>query len=496
MTKIEIKNLVFGYDSQNTLLFDHANLNIDNSWKLGLIGRNGRGKTTLLRLLQDQLEYRGEIIKQINFVYFPQKVTEHNLTVIEMLNKQTQFEEWQVRKELALLDIREDILNLSFDDLSGGEQTKILLALLFADKNNFPLIDEPTNHLDITAREIVANYLRTKKQGFILISHDRAFIDAVVDHVLAIERKKILLYQGNYQSYEMQKKLADDLQQQQNEKAQKEVTRLKQTYREKEKWAKSRESVGKGKNKRKLKISSRPDDTVAKNQMRRAKAIETRMDKKVKEKEQVIKNIDFVEQLNINFKSDHHNSLIKVNKLSLMIGNYKLFKPISFEVKKNEQVAIAGKNGVGKTSLIKTLFGKSKVNYTGTSEIANNISVSIIRQSFDERGTLTDFADRNKIDYQELLNILRKLGTERETFVNRIEDMSLGQKKRIEVARALLIPATLYVWDEPLNYLDVYNRQQLEQLISVYRPTLLLIEHDEHFLSSIGATRIELRAEE
>ena len=241
MTKIEIKNLVFGYDSQNILLFDHANLNIDNSWKLGLIGRNGRGKTTLLRLLQDQLEYRGEIIKQINFVYFPQKVTEHNLTVIEMLNKQTQFEEWQVRKELALLDIREDILNLSFDDLSGGEQTKILLALLFADKNNFPLIDEPTNHLDITAREIVANYLRTKKQGFILISHDRAFIDAVVDHVLAIERKKILLYQGNYQSYEMQKKLADDLQQQQNEKAQKEVTRLKQTYREKEKWAKSRE---------------------------------------------------------------------------------------------------------------------------------------------------------------------------------------------------------------------------------------------------------------
>ncbi|EJE97556.1 ribosomal protection-like ABC-F family protein [Liquorilactobacillus mali] len=493
MTKIEIKNLTFGYDLQNTLLFDHVDLTIANSWKLGLIGRNGRGKTTLLKLLQGQYEYRGKVIKQVNFVYFPQSIKNRDLTVIEILNNQMQFEEWQIRKELELLDINEGILNLPFGKLSGGEQTKVLLALLFVDKNNFPLIDEPTNHLDIKSRKVVANYLKTKKQGFILVSHDRTFVNQVVDHILAIERKKVALYHGDYQLYEIQKKLADNLQQEQNEKTRKEITRLKQTYREKENWAKSRETAGKGKNKKKAKMTSRPDDTVARNQMRRAKAIETRMDKKIEEKETLIKNIDYVDQLNINFVKTRHNPLVKVRNLSLSFENHRLFEPISFEIKEGRQVAIIGENGTGKTSLIKSIFGGFEGNQTGKIEVANNISVSFVRQVFDEQGTLADFANRNGINYQDLLNILRKLGTDREVFLNRIEDMSLGQKKRVEFARSLLVSAELYVWDEPLNYLDIYNRKQIEQLITKYRPTMLIIEHDSQFLSNIGAEVMELR---
>ena len=241
MSKIELKQLSFAYDNQEVLLFDQANITMDTNWKLGLIGRNGRGKTTLLRLLQKQLDYQGEILHQVDFVYFPQTVAEEQQLTYYVLQEVTSFEQWELERELTLLNVDPEVLWRPFSSLSGGEKTKVLLGLLFIEENAFPLIDEPTNHLDLAGRQQVAEYLKKKKHGFILVSHDRAFVDEVVDHILAIEKSQLTLYQGNFSIYEEQKKLRDAFELAENEKIKKEVNRLKETARKKAEWSMNRE---------------------------------------------------------------------------------------------------------------------------------------------------------------------------------------------------------------------------------------------------------------
>ncbi len=241
MSKIELKQLSFAYDNQEALLFDQANITMDTNWKLGLIGRNGRGKTTLLRLLQKQLDYQGEILHQVDFVYFPQTVAEEQQLTYYVLQEVTSFEQWELERELTLLNVDPEVLWRPFSSLSGGEKTKVLLGLLFIEENAFPLIDEPTNHLDLAGRQQVAEYLKKKKHGFILVSHDRAFVDEVVDHILAIEKSQLTLYQGDFSIYEEQKKLRDAFELAENEKIKKEVNRLKETARKKAEWSMNRE---------------------------------------------------------------------------------------------------------------------------------------------------------------------------------------------------------------------------------------------------------------
>ncbi|MEE1499968.1 MAG: ATP-binding cassette domain-containing protein, partial [Enterococcus hirae] len=280
-------------------LFDQATLNFDTTWKLGLIGRNGRGKTTLLNILQDKLPYQGQIIHQQEFNYFPQKIGEEAQFTYDALNEIADVELWEIERELQLMETDPEILWRPFHTLSGGEKTKVLLALLFVDDQHFPLIDEPTNHLDLVGRKQVANYLQKKNQGFIVISHDRGFIDEVVDHVLAIEKSQLELYQGNFSVYEEQKQLKNEFEIAQNEKIKKEVTRLKKTAAEKAEWSRSREgdktkkSVGfiDTENRR---VNRGAIGADAARTMKRSKAIVNRMETQIGEKEKLLKDIEYV----------------------------------------------------------------------------------------------------------------------------------------------------------------------------------------------------------
>ena len=175
MSLISVNNLTFGYDGSFNNIFENVSFNIDTDWKLGLIGRNGKGKTTFLKLLQGKYEYRGTISKSVDVDYFPFEVTNKNRMSIEIVNEiAPNVEDWEIIKELNLLNSDIEILYRNFNLLSGGEQIKILLISLFLKGNNFLLIDEPTNHLDIETRNNLVDYLE-KKKGFILVSHDRIF---------------------------------------------------------------------------------------------------------------------------------------------------------------------------------------------------------------------------------------------------------------------------------------------------------------------------------
>ena len=201
MALIDISRLSFTYEGSYDPVFQDLSLQLDTNWRLGLIGRNGRGKTTLLRLLMGQEIYRGTISSPVAFDYFPFSVPDGARTgeeVAEALHPG--LERWRLLRELHLLDLDEGVLYRPFGTLSNGEQTRFLLALLFLGDHRFLLIDEPTNHLDLAGRDLAANYLAGKR-GFILVSHDRAFLDRCVDHVLVFNRTGMEVHKGNFSSW-------------------------------------------------------------------------------------------------------------------------------------------------------------------------------------------------------------------------------------------------------------------------------------------------------
>ncbi|GBG95554.1 ATPase component of ABC transporter with duplicated ATPase domains [Ligilactobacillus salitolerans] len=495
MSQIEINNMSFKYDGQIKQLFNHVNLDLDSNWRLGLVGRNGRGKTTLLKLLQNKLEYQGTITHSVRFTYFPLNVLDYDELAFHSLNI-NDADEWKLERELNLLHTDPEILWRPFKSLSGGEQTKLLLAILFIDKNNFPLLDEPTNHLDNRSRKQIANYLKSKKQGFILVSHDRHLINQCCNHILAIEKANLKLYQGNFSTYQHEKDLRDNLETGQNKKLQNSIKHLKKTVNEKKKWAdKVEKKAAKDSLVKTSSISS--SDALKKRSskiMKRAKTMDTRMKKDIVDKEKLLKNIEHIDPLSLRFSSDYHKALIRVENMQLSYNKQKLFETIDFTLERGQCIVISGNNGSGKTSILKALTNNFDGHVTGKIDIPSAIQISYIQQAFQKNhGTLKNFAEQYCLNYELFLNNLHKLGVERSFFNQKIETMSMGQQKRVEVAKSLSQPAQLYIWDEPLNYLDTYNQEQLLNLITTIKPTLLLIEHDQDFIEKAADKIIKLQ---
>ena len=203
MSMIQAKNLTFSYPGSPDPVFQNIDLQVDTRWKLGLIGRNGRGKTTLLRLLTGEFSPQsGQLLSSVPFDYFPAPVPDPERLTAEVLEDLCPgAESWRFSRELSYLDVAEEALWRPFSSLSGGERTKVLLAALFLREGRFPLIDEPTNHLDACGREAAAAYLR-RQRGFILVSHDRRFLDGCVDHILSFNRAPNLVPGGNYSRWQ------------------------------------------------------------------------------------------------------------------------------------------------------------------------------------------------------------------------------------------------------------------------------------------------------
>ena len=490
MALIDIKNLTFEYSGGLEPIFKDLSLQLDTNWKLGFIGRNGYGKTTFLKLLVDRYSYEGLITKTIPMAYFPYSIENYEMMTLELLETlQPNLELWKLQKEMNLLGIEEDTLYRTFSTLSGGEQTKILLGLLFAEEERFLLIDEPTNHLDLHGREVVAKYLQNKK-GFILVSHDREFINDVVDHILTIEKNNIVLQKGDYDTWEKNKNLEDQYELDKNQKLRKEIRRLKQSAREKAVWSDKVEAT------KNTKVSGvKPDKGyvghMAAKMMKRSKTIEKRYEKAIEEKEKLLNNIELMDKLQMNVLSHHSKQYINAEGFTVCYdGN--LFKPINFSIESGDCIVLKGDNGSGKTSIIKAILG-IKIPYHGKLEIAKGMSISYVPQKFNYiNGNINEFIYREGIDKTKFLTILRKLGFSRQQFEIPIDSFSMGQKKKIFLAKSICQEAHLFIWDEPLNYIDVISRIQIENMILEYSPTMILVEHDRRFIEKIATDIVEL----
>ena len=206
----------------------------------------------------------------------------------------------------------------------------------------------------------------------------------------------------------------------------------------------------------------------------------------------MLNNIDKNESLKIVPLECRKNPLILANKLQIKYDNKPIFNEISFEVNNGDRVAIIGKNGIGKSSILKLIIGK-KINYNGEIKIANDLKISYVSQSTQElKGTLKEYASYNKIDESIFKAMLSKMGFSKLEFEKNIEQMSEGQKKKVLLAKSISESANIYIWDEPLNYIDILTRIQLEESILKYKPTIIFVEHDEAFIKNVATKVINL----
>lgn len=491
MSLISVNDLTFCYDGSYDNIFEHVSFQIDTDWKLGFTGRNGRGKTTFLNLLLGKYEYAGSISASVHFDYFPFEVKDMGRDTIAVLEQiSPDHAPWQLLRELSLLQMDEGTLYRPFATLSHGERTKALLAALFLKENNFLLIDEPTNHLDLRAREVVRDYLNAKS-GFILVSHDRAFLDGCVSHILSINRANITVTKGNFSQWWENKQREDAFELAENERLHKEIVQLKQAARQSSEWADRVEAT---------KIGKRPGvewgmDSRAyigeqsRRMQQRRKNLERRQDNAIEEKSKLLKNIERNENLAVRPLLHRSERLLEIRGLAVSYPGREVFSDFSLDLKRGERVALTGPNGCGKSSIVKLVAGEG-IPHAGTVRLASGLVVSYVPQdtSFLEGG-LMDYAAHEGVDASLFLTILRKLDFPRVQFEKDMRAFSAGQRKKVLLARSLCERAHLYLWDEPLNYVDVLSRMQIEALIRAGNPSMLFVEHDRAFIAS-AATRV------
>jgi lincosamide and streptogramin A transport system ATP-binding/permease protein len=488
MSLITVLNLTFSYDTHSDKIFDSVSFQFDTDWRLGLIGRNGCGKTTFLRLLMGQYDHGGGISSPVAFSYFPFAVScpkRDTIDIVGEINRDYEF--WELCKELSLLRAAEEILFRPFDTLSGGEQTKILMAALFLKSNNFLLLDEPTNHLDLEGKRAITAYLRSKK-GFILVSHDRTLLDQTVDHILSINKNDIEIQRGGFSQWLENKERRDNWEKRQNSKLKREIEKLKIASDRAADWSNKTEAA---------KIGAGPVDRgfighKAAKMMKRSKSLEKRRSDAIEQKSLLLRNSDDTETLKLSPLRWHSEVLSELSDVAIAYGGNTVTRGVSVAIRRNDRLAVIGKNGCGKSSLLKLIAGE---NIPHSGEIKSNptLKISYIPQITSAlRGDIRSFVRDAAVDMTVFLANLRKLGVERAQFEKGLHELSEGQKKKIMIAKSLSEQAHLYIWDEPFNCVDIPARLQIEELLSECSPTMVFAEHDEMFVSKTATGVLEL----
>ncbi len=507
MAQISVNNMTFCYEGSYDNIFENVSFSIDTDWKLGFIGRNGKGKTTFLRLLMGCCTYSGEINTSVKFEYFPYQLADDQLCLpaaqfIEDIKPGCEI--WQVICELSQLGEDAEILYRPFSTLSFGERTKILLAVLFSGENDFLLIDEPTNHLDQASRECVKHYLSSKK-SFILVSHDRDLLDCCIDHVLVLNKKSIEVQSGNFSSWWVNKQRNDKFALSEEEKHRKEIRKLRRAARQSADWADKSERSKIG-----FDPSKEPDrspgarayiGTKTKKMQSRTKQLEKRIARAIEEKEGLLQDLEETKDLKLSPLTHYKNTLVNIADFGV---RYKeapspVFEGLTFSIHRGDRVALHGSNGCGKSTLILSilhrvgLIDKTSFEESGLCETASGLIVSYVNQDTScVRGSLLDFCKEHGLNKNIFYSLLNQLGLEAVQYTKAMENYSEGQKKKLLLAASLLTPAHLYIWDEPLNHIDVFSRMQIEKLLLEYTPTMLFVEHDVRFRQQIATKEIKM----
>jgi len=522
MQEISINNVNFYYTSPYKEIFNNLNININKNWKTGIIGKNGRGKTTLLKLLLNELvPSKGNIANNSNFIYFPfktlkiknvfeyikqniapykeweskmehylQKPTEENLKKYDKILERYMFNNGYkingiIEREIQEIGLKKEILDKSMCNLSGGEITKINIVILFQKKEKFPLIDEPTNHLDMEGREILASYLG-KKEGFIMVSHDRYFLDLACDHIISLNKHTIDIKNTDFSGWEKAHEIKLHEENSKDFKIKKEIKSLKKQADQQSKWSNSREKDKQGSRGDKGAIGA-----SAAKLMKKSILAKRNINNKISEKQKLLKDKEKEYKLKFRITEKSPSQILEIRNLNISYDDQVVLNNFNLDIKKGDKIAITGKNGSGKTSIIKAIFNQIK--YKGHIHYPSFLKINHLKQIPEwQSGLLKDKVSEKGYDYEEFRNLLGSLNIRDGILEKDISDYSEGEKKKVEIAKSLIEEYDLYIWDEPLNYIDMQTRKIIEEAILEFNPTILFIEHDRYFVENIATNIVEL----
>ncbi len=528
MANIICRSVSFGYPASEHEVFDNLNLLIDTQWRSALVGRNGRGKSTLLKLLHRDLEpTSGSVEIPVSTRLFPNTSPNPTACVFAVVKDATgPYRQWEREMERLLDDKNEmsvaryceleqryaqangykidgriecelEAMGLTgyddrpFANLSGGEQTKALLAALFVQDDGFALIDEPTSHLDMAGRSQVASYLATKR-GFLLVSHDRSFLDEATDHVVSLNKADVRVQRGSYSVWRDNFLAEQHLEAERNETLRKQIRKLSKAAGQRRDGAQARET-DKGAHTDKGYIGHR-----AAKQMQRALNIERRRGRDMEERRGLLKNQEKIRDLKVEPKTNQNKDTKKIlfvaDNLSVQLGKRSLLRGFALQLSKGERIAVLGPNGCGKTTLLNLICG-DQVKFAGNLNRAPAITISRAHQQPRWAvGSLQDRLYEARYDVTRFRQIMAVMGISGDQLDHPLETFSQGELKKVDLTRTFMEPVDLLVWDEPLNYIDIETREQIIDVVLRDKPTLLFVEHDKHFVERVATRVVELDA--
>lgn len=514
MIEIELNKIKKNYGLKNIL--DGFSLELKTGERVALIGQNGSGKSTILKIIAKQESVdsgtinirNGAKIGILNQIYenekedisvekFLYKSFEEILKVEKKLNKlETQMstevnadklekiinEYGRMQERFSLMGgyemqerfnkicsrfyINKELLKQSYNLLSGGEKTRVNLAKLLLTQPEILLLDEPTNHLDIHSLEFLEELILKYKGTVLIVSHDRYFLDKVINKTVLLENGKENIYYGNY-SYFLKEDERRTLAQFENYKnQQKQIEKMKESI-----------------------LTLRKFGDLAGNEMffKRAKNIEKRL-----EKMEIIDRVDLNKKsldLKFNIKKRSGNDVLKLENVEKKFDQKVIFKDANLTLNYGEKVALIGKNGSGKSTLIKMILGQD-TNFQGELKLGTSIKIGYISQNIifedNEKTVLDYFLEGNNLSETEARSKLAKYGFRQENAFKGIGKLSGGEKVRIILMKLIQRDINFLILDEPTNHIDIDTREILEEALKEYKGTALFVSHDRFFINAIA----------
>lgn len=491
-------------------LFHDVNFRLEENGRAGLVGVNGCGKTTLMHVINGRQEAEtGGISKaagiklgcmeqyvirddnitlydEVLEIFRPLIDTENELADIavaidtgdhseQTLSRQMQLQERFEREggltyksmtcsALAGLGFSEDDFNKPISVMSGGQKSKAQLAKLLLSGSNILLLDEPTNHLDITACEWLEKFLTEYKGAYIVISHDRYFLDKVTDTTFEMENRTLREYKGNYTRYLELKAEAREAQQRVYDRTVKEINRIEGIVEQQKRWGQEHNFI-----------------TAASKQKQADRLKET-----------LEKPEDLPEAIKFTFRAKEGgaNDVLTAKGLSKSFDGTAVFTNAELDIKKNTTTFILGENGCGKTTLLKILTGEYQAD-SGEYKFGNNIQFGYYDQAqtdLDPSKTVIDEVwDRYPgMTQTQVRSALAQFLFKGDDVFKNVGKLSGGEKARVSLLKLMLSKANMLLLDEPTNHLDIHSREALENALASYGGTLLIVSHDRYLINKLA----------
>ncbi len=530
MSQIIFNEMSYHYVDFYNPVFDKITLCLDTNWKTGLIGRNGRGKTTLLKLLTGELvPSSGVISSPLRASYFPYGYSgtfRNTLDVVkEMIggvrtlevametalaenqsdNYFALLEQYQymdgycieskIYKEAEHMQLAPRLLEQDFETLSGGEKTRMLILALFLRKDGYVLLDEPTNHLDQRGKEALVNYLN-KQHGFLVVSHDSHFLNQVTDHILSINKTNLTLEHGNYATWKRNVLQKETFELRTKQRLEQEIRQLSRQSEENRQWS----AIG---NTQKYHFACNARANGARAYMRQAKRSEDKIAKNLEEKKGLLRNLEQAEELAIlQERLGDEEYLLEAEGLSYSyVEEQPLLCNLTIRISEGERIWLRGRNGAGKSTLLRLLCGSlpcDLVHYAENLIIATAFQepkwtcgniFEIFRQ---ESRPSASFPEPQPYRYERFLELCSLFDLPQDFTQRPLETLSSGELKKIDIARALSAKHQLLFLDEPLNYMDTLFREQLAKALCESNITTIFVEHDEDFGNAVATGILNL----